>query len=132
MNMLPKMSADRKRAALYVALIFLCGSLTGTLVTNLWTHWGPESTSARADAPYSVQHIVERFTRRLNLTPEQAKQLNQILDETHGAYLQYESQEETIRQEGRDRIRGILTDEQRPKYEEMLARIDAKRKRVHR
>ncbi len=125
--MVLKMSTDRKRAALIIVLIFLCGAFTGTLATNLWTYW---STSVRADAPYSVEHTVERFTKKLDLTPDQAKQLNQILDETHTAYTHYEVQQETIREKGRNRIREMLTGEQRPKYEQMLARIDAKHKRT--
>ena len=125
--MVLKMSTDRRRAALYIGLIFLCGAFTGTLFTNLWTHW---STSAKADAPYSVQNTVGHFTKQLDLTPDQAKQLNQILDETHTAYEQYEVQQETIREKGRNRIREMLTGEQKPKYEQMLARIDAKHKRT--
>ena len=122
---------DRKRASLYVALIFLCGTLTGAVAGNIWHNWGPWSTSAQADQPYSTQHTVERFTRELSLTPQQANELIQILDETHANYRQLEDQQEIIRQEGRTRIREILTNEQKPKYEQMLARIEAKRKSKH-
>jgi hypothetical protein len=122
---------DRKRAAFYVVLIFLCGALTGTVVGNVWHNWGPWGASAQADQPYSAQHTVERFTRELSLSPEQAKQLNQILDETHTTYRELESQQEVIRLQGRARIREILTGEQKPKYEQMLARIEARRKQKH-
>ena len=124
------MSAERKRATLYILLIFLCGILTGAVAVNLWMNWGPRSVSARADfQPRSAQHIVERFTRDLNLLPEQAKQLNGILGETRKAYREHEEQIETIRQQGRARIREILNDEQKAKYEQILASIERRRKR---
>lgn len=123
---------ERKRARLYILLIFLCGVLLGTVATNLWVNWGPRSISARADAPpHSTQHIVEKFTRELNLTPDQARQLNEILDETHKAYREHEAQIEAIRQQARARIRGILTEQQKPKYEQLLARHEQERHHRH-
>jgi hypothetical protein len=125
------MAPDRKRAVFYVALIFLCGALTGTVAGNVWHNWAPWGAAAQADQPYSTQHTVERFTRELSLTPQQARELNQILDETHANYRQLEDQQEIIRQEGRTRIRQILTEGQKPKYEQMLAQIEARRKQKH-
>lgn len=124
------MPIDRKRATLYVALIFLCGALTGFAATNLWNNWWPGSASANSAKPYSVQHRVEKFTRELNLTPDQAKQLNQILDETHSNYRRLEAEEELIREQGRARIRIILSEEQKPRYEELLAHQEANRKKL--
>lgn len=124
--------AERKRATLYIVLIFVCGALTGIAATNVWINGWPWHASANADASYSTQHRVEKFTRELSLTPEQAKQLNQILDETHNAYRELEKQQEAIRQNGRARIREILTAEQKPKYEQLLAKIEANRRRRRR
>ena len=123
------MAPERRRATLYILLIFICGALAGAVATNLWMNWGPRGVSARADQPWSAQHIVERFTRDLSLTPDQAKQLNQILDETHKTYREHEAAIEAIRQQGRARIRGILNDEQKVKYEQILASIEQRRKR---
>lgn len=124
------MPTERKRATLYIVLIFLCGALAGTAATNVWINGWPWNASAKADAPpYSTQHRVDKFTRELSLTPEQAKQLNQILDETHSMYRELEEQQEAIRLKGRARIREILTPEQKPKYEQLLAKIEANRKR---
>ena len=119
----------RKRATLYLALIFLCGALTGAVVTNRWSRWPPWNASANADVPRnSPQHTVEKFTKELSLSPDQAKKLNEILDETHSTYRELEAQQEAIREKGRARIREILTPEQRPKYEQLLAGIEARRK----
>ena len=123
---------ERRRATFYVGLIFLCGALAGSVGTNLWMNRSPIGITAMADAPTAQkQTTVEKFTKKLNLTPEQATKLDAILDDTHQALIAHESAEDTIRQEGRNKIRQILTPDQLPGYERMLARIDAKRKLEH-
>jgi len=125
---------EKTRATLYIVLIFLCGALAGVAGTNLWVHgwlWGSSASADAPSYPTSTQNRVERFTRELSLNPDQAKQLNQILDETHSTFLQIETQSEVVRKKGRDRIREILTPEQKTKYEQLLAHIDASRKRQH-
>ena len=124
---------ERSRAALYIALIFLCGIVTGALASNVWMNWGPpRSRSARADAPRTRQRTVDRVKRKLSLTPEQAQKLDRIVEETRTAYQVHENEIGAIRQQGRDRIREILTDEQKAKYEQIIARIDARRKKHRR
>ena len=126
------MATERKRASLYLLLIFLCGAVSGAVATNLWLYWRPRSASANADVvPYSAQRTADKFTKELDLTQDQAKQLNEILDETHRSYREKEAEMENIRQTGRNRIRGILHDDQRSKYEEMLARLDRNRRKRH-
>lgn len=120
---------ERSRATFYIVLIFLCGALAGIVGTTLWLR---ANAFADSNPKHSTRHTVKRFTQELNLTPAQAKQLNEILDDTHAAYHQLEAQEEEIRQKGRARIREMLTPEQKPKYEQILARIEARRKREQR
>ncbi len=118
----------QRRATLYILLIFLCGMVAGALASNLWM--GLETRgAARADVSYSANRTVEKFTKRFNLTPEQARKLESILDETRKAYQSYEKERDAIRQQGRDRIREILSEEQRAQYEEYLAQLDAKGRR---
>ena len=122
---------EKSRAALYILLIFLCGTVTGALAMNVWIHRGPANRAVLADAPRSASHkqrTVERFTRELSLTPDQVQKFNHVLDETHTAFQAHQSGIDVLREQGRDRIRELLTDEQKPKYEQMLARIDAHRK----
>ena len=122
---------EKSRAALYILLIFLCGIVTGALAMNVWIHWGPDNRAVLADAPSSRsrhQRTVEKFTRELDLTPDQVQKFNHILDETRTAFQAHQSEIDVLREQGRDRIRELLTDEQKPKYEQMLARIDAHRK----
>ena len=119
---------EKSRAPVYLLLIFLCGMAGGAVATNLWIHWGHEQGQPVAQAAprrTRTQRTVERFTRDLSLTPEQAQQLTAILDETRQ---KYRSQEDATRREARDRIRAILNDEQRTIYEEIIAHADKRRR----
>lgn len=121
---LPKKS----RAVVYVLLIFLCGIVTGALAHNLLHRWerAQNRQVAQAAAPPQnrTQRTVEHFTRDLHLTPEQAQQLTVILDETR---TKYRAHEDATRQQARNHIREILSDEQRAQYEEIIRRNDERR-----
>jgi septal ring factor EnvC (AmiA/AmiB activator) len=118
----------RIRASVYITLIFLCGFVAGTLANTAWKQWVGSATAASSRRS-STQHTVERLTRELSLSGDQTRQLNDILDETHRQYREHEDKIETVRQQGRDRIRKILTDDQRGKYEQILAKLESSRKR---
>ena len=124
---------EKSRAVVYVLLIFLCGIVTGALAHNLWHRWERDQDQrvAQAAAPQRnrTQRTVERFTRDLHLTPEQARKLTGILDETRQ---QYRAHEVATRQEARNRIREILSDEQRAQYEEIIRRNDERRRHQQR
>ena len=119
---------EKSRAPLYVLLIFLCGLVSGALAMKLWSGKDRQTQVAQADTTPPVsrtQRLVDRFTRELKLTPEQVHQLSVILDETR---LRYQIKEDSTRAEGRNRVRQILTNAQRAKYEEIIADADARRR----
>ena len=76
--------------------------------------------------------MVEQLTKDLALTAAQQQQLSSILEDTRkkyeATYTTIRPQMEQTRQEGRARVRSILTPEQLPKFEEYLRRIDEERK----
>jgi uncharacterized membrane protein len=140
------MLPERKRATLFLVLIFLCGLLSGAVSVNVWQRLNVAAQSAplsaaqpaapALDQPSSpgtpsrgTLRAVESFTKQLALSPEQAEQLTQILMETRNSYRQHEREIASIRQHGNGRIREILTDSQKVKFDDMLARAEAKRKR---
>ena len=119
---------ERSRAPLYILLIFLCGVVAGALSMKLWSGKERQTQVAQADTIPTIsrtQRLLERFTRELKLTPEQVHELTVILDETR---LRYQIKEDSTRAEGRNRIRQILTDEQRAKYEAIIADADERRR----
>ena len=68
------------------------------------------------------------LTRELDLTPEQQKQLGPILDEAGAQYFaifeKVRPEYEQVRQQTREKIRALLSEKQRAKFEELVRHID--------
>ncbi len=129
------MDANRsgRRAYLLVLVVFVLGIALGALGTYLvgGRVWGarPQVQSRRDKRA----RFVEQLTRDVSLTPEQHKQLETILADAGAKFQalhdQIAPQSEQVRQQTREKIRAILTPEQRPKFEEFLRRLDEERKK---
>jgi Spy/CpxP family protein refolding chaperone len=124
-------SATRK-AAFWVGMIFVLGAAVGALSGYGYARWSVSAARAPRSEPERRQQRVEQLTKELNLTVEQAKELDQILMQRHVEVKAVrdpaEMQVEQIRQKGREQIRAILAPEQKPKFEEFLKRLDEERK----
>jgi Spy/CpxP family protein refolding chaperone len=124
-------SNESRKAVLLVFLVFVLGIALGGLGVYVVT------TRVHAARPQATAHnpanTMAMFTRDLNLTPDQQKQIHDILSDTRAHYAvlhdKFDPEYERVRQEGRDRIRQLLTPEQRPKFEDLLHRIDEDRRK---
>ena len=120
------MKKERIRAVVFVILVFVCGVFSGALAVNLWDH---VRVSANAPAVSSGTNIpsttrksaVKWFSEELALGSEQAEQLSRILEETRASYKEHEREIDEIRHEAHNRIRHILNDQQREKFNQLLA-----------
>jgi Spy/CpxP family protein refolding chaperone len=131
-------SSAKRRAALWVAVVFVLGAALGGVFGYFYGH---RSTVAAANPPLSEPQRraqrVEQLTQELGLTNDQKQQLDSALSQLHAEYKsihdqsnqQLNSRMDQARQKGRDQIRAILTPEQKPKFEEFLKRLDEERKR---
>ena len=119
-------SQGSRKAVLLVFLVFVLGIALGSVGTYVVT---TRVHAARPQAVHNPANTMAIFTRDLNLSPEQQKQIQTILNETRAHYAEIHKQAdpeyEKARHEGREQIRQVLTPEQRPKFEELLLRIDA-------
>ena len=116
------MKISRTAIALYVALIFACGAVLGGFSHRLYT-----VTTVNAKAPKNSEEFRKLYMAemkdRLNLTPDQYTKLDLIMDETRARI--HEAQQELdpvvirIRTEQIERIRKMLTADQRPLYEQL-------------
>jgi Spy/CpxP family protein refolding chaperone len=121
----------RGEAAILVLVVFLLGALLGGVGNHLWGErvWGKQLSSAHP----SRDQIVSSLTQELQLNGDQQQQLGAIIDETrsqiHAIYAPVDAQRETLRQNGRARIRALLTPEQKPKFEAFMQHLDEERKK---
>ena len=123
----------KKKAALWVGAVFLLGAALGGVLGYVFAHHSVSAANQPLSEPERRAHRVEELTRELALTPEQAKQLDAILLQRHTQaktlHDQADGQVEQVRQNGRAEIRGLLTPEQKTKFDEFLKRTDEARKR---
>ncbi len=126
------MSVTRK-AALWVGVVFLLGAALGGMIGYVFAHHtalaAPAQLTEMARRAQKVQHL----TQELDLSADQAKQLDVIMASVQAQYKAIhqttDPQINEARQKGREQIRAILTPEQKPKFEEFLKRLDEERKR---
>jgi len=117
-----------RKAIVLVLGVFILGMIVGGLGLYL-----AEGRVLRGSAQRGGPgRVVQQLTTDLGLGAEQQKQLETILEETRSRYEKlYETiqpERQKIREEGRDRIRAILSPEQRAKFEEFVRRIDERNK----
>ena len=122
-----------RKAAIWVVIVFLLGVVGGGMLGYGYAaHHSVSAASTPQPEPERRAKRVADLTEKLTLTPDQAKQLDAILLDRHTEVKairdQSDAQLEQVRQKGRDQIRGILTPEQKPKFEEFLQKLDAERK----
>jgi Spy/CpxP family protein refolding chaperone len=124
-------ASAKQKAALWVAAVFLLGAALGGMLGYVFARQSYAAHPMRSVQPTRAQRV-EQLSRELDLTDAQKQQVDAILDDMFGQFKaiqkQYEPQRDEARHKGRDRIRAILTPEQKTKFEEFLKRLDQERK----
>jgi Spy/CpxP family protein refolding chaperone len=121
----------RREAAFLVTIVFALGVLLGGLGTHLWGEsekvWGHQTS------PKTRDEIVARLTHEVDLTPDQQKQVTAIVDDTRAQwkalYAPVDAQKEQIRQQSREKLRALMTPEQKVKLENFFHEIDEQRQK---
>lgn len=125
-------SATRK-AAFWVGIVFLLGASLGIVLGYVFAHHTSAATVMPLTDAQRKNQKVQRLTNELSLSPDQVKQMDVIFTDVQAKYKAiHESTEPQIegeRQKGRERIRAVLTPDQKAKFEEFLKRIDEERKK---
>ena len=127
-------NSAKQKAAVWVGVVFILGIALGGVFGYLYGHRGIVSAAnPPLSEPERRAKKVEQLTQELSLTNDQRQQLDTILSQLHAQYKtmhdQADAQMNEARQKGRDQIRGILTPEQKPKFDEFLKRMDEERKK---
>jgi Spy/CpxP family protein refolding chaperone len=128
---------NNRKALALIGLVFLLGVALGAVGHSVADR---RVLGARTQPPTpflqprpNPQRAVARLTNELNLTPDQEKQIADILADTQHRYDavhdQMNPEFQQIREHGREQIRQVLTPEQRPKFEDYLRHVDEERRR---
>lgn len=128
-------STVRQKATLWLAIIFVLGAaLGGIFGYALASHHSYAAAPMVLTAEARRAQRREQMTREVNLNTEQQKQVGAILDQ---AQIEYKAvhdvmdpQIEAVRQKTRDKIRVLLSADQKPKFEEFLRKLDEERIRI--
>jgi Spy/CpxP family protein refolding chaperone len=81
---------------------------------------------ARAVAPWHAggrERAMAHLKQDLNLTPDQARQIEALLEDLAMYYDNLQGQMDDFRADGKERIRKVLTPEQQKKFEKLLAEM---------
>ena len=130
-------SDTRQKAGLWLVLVFVLGAAVGGVFGYSFAHRA-HADEPKAQAPLSeperrAKRIAE-MTKELGLTDDQRTKVDAIIHQTHDAMKEVRDKSEAdidaLRQHARDEMRLILTPEQKSKFEEMVQRMDAERKKA--
>lgn len=123
----------QQKATFWLALVFLMGTALGAVLGYAFAH---RSYAAPAELTQEQRRAQrrEQMTREVGLSHEQQTQVISILDQAQSEYKAIHAlsdpQIDAVRQKSRDKIRQILTPEQKPKFEVFIRKLDEERKRL--
>jgi Spy/CpxP family protein refolding chaperone len=124
----------QQKATLWLVVVFVLGAALGGVLGYSFAHRSYASERVVMSPEAKRAQRREKLTRDVQLTPDQQKQVVAILDQAHVEYNAIHNamnpQIESVRQKTREQIRGLLTADQKPKFEEFLRKMDEERKRA--
>ena len=133
-----------RKSGVRVALLALCTTALSAAPTFAQTSSAPQqdqtatSQGGRAGSGQRQEHQLEMLTKKLNLTPDQVTQVKSIDDDTRTQMMAVRDDSSVakpdkrakmmdIRKASQDKIRAVLTDDQKPKYDVMQAKMQEHR-----
>ena len=116
-----------RRVYVYFLLTFILGIIAGGAGVYFQArHFG--LGPRLGPGTFDPQHIVNRMTKDLQLTPDQAQKIKALLDDYFNKHReldrQHEPEYDALRQQSRAQVRAILTPDQLVKFNEHVRRVD--------
>jgi hypothetical protein len=114
-----RISWSNPKVLLTLLLVFLCGAASGALASKL--------AARQAAARYNLMRlenkkvVLERFKQELNLDSEQVEKIEIVLDDFMKYVHDLQVQMDETRVHGKEQILKILNDDQKKKFERLLA-----------
>jgi hypothetical protein len=108
--------------------VFLCGGVAGAVAMRFGLT--PERHVGGAYWKEGAREIsLQKFKKELDLSPEQAKDMETVLDDFMMYYQSLQAQMDDVRAIGKTRILKILREDQKTKFEKMIGEIQHKQLR---
>jgi hypothetical protein len=105
-------------------LVFVAGAFTGGLGMRLGLHERLHPPSVAASTKEASRGaVIQNFKTKLDLSPEQTRQIEGFLEEYRHYYENLEDQLDDMRSTGKKNILTILNPSQREKFEKMMAEL---------
>ena len=108
-----------------LACVFLSGAVAGAITMRLGF---PQER--HKPSPYwkdeAREISLQKFTKELDLSTDQAKQMETVLDDFMTYYQYLQAQMDDVRATGKTRILQILKGDQKQKFEKMIGSMQAK------
>jgi Spy/CpxP family protein refolding chaperone len=125
-----------RKARLWLAVVFLVGAAIGAVFGYTFGHRSYPATlttPAPMSEPERRAKRVADMTKEVGLNAEQSARMDDIIRGAHQEMKEIrdsaEKNVDVVREKARDQMRGLLTEEQKPKFESMVKRMDAERKK---
>ena len=126
-----------RKAALWVALVFLLGAALGGMTGYVIAHQRYAVTNAATTAPPGDAarraQKVKELPALAGLNSDQSSRVDAIIADIQSQIKTIRATKEpeigAVREKGRDRIRAILTPDQKPKFEEFIRKLDEERRK---
>ncbi|MFN3486426.1 MAG: hypothetical protein ACK44W_13235 [Planctomycetota bacterium] len=115
--------------AVFSAALFAGGTCLGVALRPTLTRAGVPAPEPEGWHRYSEQFSVQRFAEELDLTEDQDRQLDLILEETRRDIEAYGRAMRDAHQRSRERVLALLTDAQKEKLERLMAQERERRSR---
>ena len=139
-------SSSKNKARLIVMIVFTIGFAAGALSLNLYQRLTSKDVEAsKAKEPETEltgnDYIINKMNQKIGLNDDQQAKIRAILEERNQRFDEvrekmkdvvkpFEPQFSAVRQESRERIRALLDDGQRAKYDELLQEQDRQREQM--
>ena len=124
----------RKKAAIWLALVFLLGTATGGVFGYSLARrsYAATKTVMPSEAERRAKKLAE-MTQAIGLTADQAQKAEGVIKEAqteiHGIRDKSDAEVDLVRMKTRAEMRQFLTAEQLPKFEQFVQRLDEERKK---
>jgi Spy/CpxP family protein refolding chaperone len=128
---------SRQKAGLWLAAVFVLGAAIGGVFGYSFSQHHALAAGlpayAQMSEPERRAKRIGEMTREIGLTPQQASSFDAIIhqghDEMKSIHDKSDADIDAVRQKAREQMRQLLTPDQRPKFEEMVQKMDAERKK---